>query len=103
MKLKDRVALVTGAGSGIGYAIAQRLGAEGARVCVNYFGYEDEARALADQLTRGGARSIAVKADVSDRGQVEAMVGQCVRDLGGLDVLVNNAGIEKAVPFLDLD
>ena len=103
MKLKDKVALVTGAGSGIGYAIAERMAAEGARVCINYFGYEDEAQQLAARLSKDGGRAIAVKADVSDRGQVQAMVDRCVKELGGLDVLVNNAGIEKAVPFLDLD
>ena len=103
MKLKDKVALVTGAGSGIGYAIAERMAAEGARVCINYFGYEDEAKQLAQRLSEGNGKAIAVKADVSDRAQVQAMADQCVKELGGIDVLVNNAGIEKAVPFLDLD
>ena len=92
-----RVAIVTGAGSGIGYAIAELFGAHGARVCVNYLGYEAEAQELARRL--GG---IAVKADVSNRGQVDAMVARAQAELGGVDVLVNNAGIETPTPLLDI-
>ncbi len=99
MDLSGKVALVTGAGSGIGHAIAERLSAAGAAVCVNYLGYEDEARALAARLPR----AIAVRGDVSAQTDVQAMVEQTVRELGSVDVLVNNAGIEKNVPFLDLD
>jgi glucose 1-dehydrogenase len=96
-RLDGKVAIVTGAGSGIGYAIAELFGDEGARVCVNYIGYEAEAEDLARRL--GG---IAVKADVSSRPQVEAMVARAQAELGGVDVLVNNAGIEIATPLLDL-
>jgi glucose 1-dehydrogenase len=99
MNLSGKVAIVTGAGSGIGYAIAERLGTAGAAVCVNYLGYEDDAKALAATLPK----AIAVPADVSKAGDVQAMVEQTVTELGGLDILVNNAGIEKEVPFLDLD
>lgn len=99
MNLSGKVAIVTGGGSGIGYAIAERLGAAGAAVCVNYLGYEDDAKALAARLPKG----IAVPADVSKAGDVQAMVEETVTALGGLDILVNNAGIEKEVPFLDLD
>jgi glucose 1-dehydrogenase len=101
--MKGKVALVTGGGSGIGHAIAKRLGAEGAHVCVNYYGYADEARRLADELSAEGNRSLAIKADVSDREQVQHMIDRTVHEMGGLDILVNNAGIEKSVPFLDLD
>ena len=103
MQLQGRVALVTGAGSGIGHAIAERFGAEGACVCVNYLGYADEAKELAQKLTEQGHRSIAVQADVTNREQVQSMVDRTVKELGGLDILVNNAGIEKSVPFLDID
>jgi len=99
MDLKGRVAIVTGAGSGIGHAIAERFAEAGAAVCVNYFGYEDEAKALAARLPR----AIAVRADVSSAADVAAMVDGVRRELGVPDVLVNNAGIEKEVPFLDLD
>ena len=99
MDLSGKVAIVTGAGSGIGYTIAERLSAAGAAVCVNYLGYEDEAMALASRLPK----AIAARADVSALADVQAMIDQTVRELGGVDVLVNNAGIEKSVPFLDLD
>ena len=99
MDLKGKVAIVTGAGSGIGHAIAERFAEAGAAVCVNYFGYEDEAKALAARLPR----AIAVRADVSSAADVAAMVDAVRRELGVPTVLVNNAGIEKEVPFLDLD
>lgn len=99
MDLKGKVAIVTGAGSGIGHAIAERFADAGAAVCVSYFGYEDEAKALAARLPR----AIAVRADVSSAADVAAMVDAVRRELGVPNVLVNNAGIEKEVPFLDLD
>jgi len=99
MDLSGKVAIVTGAGSGIGHAIAERFAEAGAAVCVNYFGYEDEAKALAARLPK----SIAVKADVSSAADVASMVDAVRRELGVPSVLVNNAGIEKEVPFLDLD
>jgi glucose 1-dehydrogenase len=99
MDLNGKVAIVTGAGSGIGHAIAERFAAAGASVCVNYLGYEDEARALAQRLPR----AIAVKADVSKVAEVQALVDATVKQLGPIDVLVNNAGLERSAPFLDMD
>jgi len=99
MDLDGKVAVVTGAGSGIGYSIAERLAGEGAAVCVNYLGYEDEAKALAQRLPKG----IAVKADVSKAAEVQAMVDATVKTFGTIDVLINNAGLERSVPFLDID
>jgi glucose 1-dehydrogenase len=91
---------VTGAGSGIGHAIAQGLADAGAGVCINYYGaYETEAKALAALLPH----AIAVSADVSDSEQVAAMVDATVSRFGGLDILVNNAGIEHATPILEID
>jgi glucose 1-dehydrogenase len=101
-ELDGRVAIVTGAGSGIGYAIAERLGREGAHVAVDYFGYADDAKRLAEKLSAGGAPSIAIEADVSKRAEVDAMVARVGAELGPVAILVNNAGIEKAAPFLDV-
>jgi glucose 1-dehydrogenase len=99
MDLNGKVAIVTGAGSGIGYAIAERFAGAGAGVCVNYLGYADAAQALAARLPR----AIAVEADISKAADVRAMVDRTVRELGGVDVLVNNAGIERQAAFLDVD
>ena len=96
------MALVTGAGSGIGHAIAHRFGLEGASVAVNYFGWEEQAEELARELSQDAARSIALKADVSDPSQVGEMVEKIVAEFGRIDVLVNNAGVEKASPFLEI-
>ncbi len=89
MRLADRVALVTGGGSGIGQAIARRFAEEGARVVINDVRL-DAARAVADTLAGGGR---AIRADVADSGQVRAMFAEVEREYGRLDVLVNNAGI----------
>ncbi len=98
-ELDGRVALVTGGGSGIGYAIAQRLGAEGAKVAVNYFhAYADEAHALAAELD-----GRAYEADVSRVSDVQSMTEAIANDLGPLRILVNNAGIEKPTPVLDVE
>ncbi len=99
MELSGKVAIVTGAGSGIGHAIAERFGSAGASICVNYLGYEDEALALAERLPR----AIAVRADVSKADQVRGMVERTCAELGGVDVLVNNAGVEREMAFLDID
>jgi 3-oxoacyl-[acyl-carrier protein] reductase len=87
MKFKDRVALVTGGGRGIGAATARLFAAEGARVAVSDL---DEAPAREVASAIGG---LGVACDVSDRGSVEAMVGRTVAELGGLDILVTCAGI----------
>src|SRR5258708_30844237 len=97
--LSGKVAVVTRAGSGIGYAIAERLSVAGAAVCVNYLGYEGDAKALAARLPK----AIAVKADVSKAADVQAMVEATVKQLGSVDGLIHNPGLERSMPFLDID
>lgn len=101
-ELEGKVALVTGAGSGIGHAIAECFGREGARVIINYFGYEKQAEELAEKLSHSAERSLAVKADVSNAEQVRDMVRRATDELGPISILVNNAGVEAPSPFLEI-
>ena len=102
MKLKEKVSIVTGAGRGIGRGIAEVLAEDGSHVAVNYIDEVEQAEEVAAWIRMKGRRSIAVKADVSSRGEVEAMVEKVWNELGPIDLLVNNAGIETIVPFLEL-
>ena len=91
MRLEGKVAIVTGAGRGIGRAIALAYGQEGASVCCAARTTE-QIRDTARLIDEGNGRGLAVETDVTDRRSVEAMVDAAVRDLGGLDILVVNAG-----------
>jgi len=96
IRLTGKRALVTGANSGIGRAIARALGAAGARVGVNYVVRPDDAQAVAAEIRAGGTEAVALLADVTDAAQVAAMFREMDRVWGGVDVLVNNAGIDGA-------
>jgi glucose 1-dehydrogenase len=100
--LKGKVALVTGAATGIGKAIAIEMAHRGASVVINYIGNADPAQQVVKTIQADNGTALAIGADVSNADQVQRMVGQTVSQLGHLDVLVNNAGIEKQVPFLEL-
>ncbi len=102
MRLRDKVALVTGAGRGIGRGIAEVFADDGAHVAIDYLDNPEEAARVADYVRSKGRRSMTVQADVANRSQVEPMFDQVWKELGPVDILVNNAGIETIVPFLDL-
>jgi 3-oxoacyl-[acyl-carrier protein] reductase len=95
MKLEGRVALVTGGSRGIGRAIAQALAREGAAVGVNYRSGKEQAEEVVSEIEQAGGKARAIPGDVSDYEQANQMVEQTVSELGGLHVLVNNAGISK--------
>jgi 3-oxoacyl-[acyl-carrier protein] reductase len=88
-----RAAIITGASRGIGAAIAERLAQDGFSVVVNYAGNEAEASALANKINAAGGRAITVQADVSKTAEVVRMFDVTEKEFGGVDVLVNNAGI----------
>jgi glucose 1-dehydrogenase len=100
--LEGKVAIVTGASSGIGYAIAQLFAKHGAAVAINYFAYSDDAKKLVAEIEAGGGRALALEGDVSNAQDVEALVATTVETFGRLDVLVNNAGIEQRTPLLEI-
>jgi NAD(P)-dependent dehydrogenase (short-subunit alcohol dehydrogenase family) len=102
VKLKGKVALITGASRGIGRGIAEVFAEQGADVAVNYTASADKAEDVAKWIRDKGRRAITVKADVAKRGEVEAMFDKVWNELGPVDILVNNAGIETITPFLDL-
>jgi glucose 1-dehydrogenase len=102
MELQGKVALVTGAGTGIGREIARRFAAEGAAVVVNYRSSSEAAEGLVTEIGADGGRALAVRADVASATDVAAMVDRTVSAFGRLDVLVNNAGMEKPAGVLEV-
>mgnify|MGYP001172528284 CR=1 FL=1 len=92
-QLNGKVAMITGGSRGIGAAIARRLAAEGAGVAVTYVNGEAQAQSVVDEITSAGGRALAIRADNVDGAAIEAAVERTVAELGGLDILINNAGI----------
>jgi glucose 1-dehydrogenase len=100
--LSGQKAIITGANSGIGRAIALALGHAGADVIINYVSREEEAFKVAEEVAHCGAKAIPVRADVSKETDVKAMFARALDAFGTLDIVVNNAGLQKDAPFEDL-
>lgn len=100
-ELEGKVALVTGGARDVGREIALGLAAEGASVVVNYHGSKASAEAVVAQIEESGGRALAIQCDISDRAQVDAMVAQTVETFGGLNILVNNAGLVIRKRFVE--
>ncbi len=105
MLLHDKTALITGANSGIGEAIAYEFAREGAHVAVNYVEHENEARKISEVITNmvyTGQKSGCFRADVSSTSELQHMIDEVVKMFGRIDILVNNAGIQTEKPFIEL-
>ena len=100
--LEGRVAIVTGAGSGIGQGIAIRLAAEGASVVVDFIGDDAGARQTLDEITKAGGTALLCRADVTRLDEIESLMDAAYTTYGGCDILVNNAGLEKQADFWDV-
>jgi len=102
LRLRGKKTLITGSSRGIGRAIALTFGREGADVAVNYRNRRDKALEVAEKIRSFGRDAFVVKADVSVKDEVSAMVDEVVKRLGRIDVMVNNAGIGRRAPILEM-
>ena len=101
--LKGKVAIVTGSSSGIGQGIAERLGAEGASVVVDFHGGENGARETAKRIEAAGGKALVVQCDITKAADVEALFEKCIAAFGQPDILVNNAGKGALQPLAEFD
>ena len=102
ISLAGQTAIVTGGSSGIGKACAIALGAAGANVVVNYAGNSRGAEEAVAEIEAAGSKGLPFKADVSKKDQVQAMFNACRETFGTVDILINNAGLQKDAPFLEM-
>jgi 3-oxoacyl-[acyl-carrier protein] reductase len=98
-RLKEKIAVVTGASKGIGAAIAESMAAEGASVVVNYASSKSGADSVVERITQKGGKAVAVQADVSKPEDIERLFAETKKAFGKLDILVNNAGIYEFAPL----
>lgn len=103
MKLKDKIALVTGSSRGVGKAVALGYAQEGAKVVVNYTSNEKAAKEVVEAIGQMGSQAIAVKGDVAKKADAEQLVQAGIDQFGGLDILVNNAGFGRPAMMLKME
>jgi glucose 1-dehydrogenase len=101
MRLQNKVAIITGAATGIGHAIAVRFAHEGASVVVDYVGGPAVPNQTEEEIRSFGGKTIALEADVSKADQVQSLIDDTVKTFGRIDIVINNAGIEKKSAFVD--
>ena len=101
MQLEDKIAIVTGSSLGIGRAIAVAFAREGASLTINYRSHPEQGKEAVEEIEKSGGKAISVQADVSEPEGVKDLIQQTVQEFGRIDVMVNNAGIEQKVPFLE--
>jgi glucose 1-dehydrogenase len=101
-RLTGKIAVVTGSGSGIGQAIAERLAQDGATLIVDYVTHPEEAQGTVDKIVSAGGKAIMLQADVTSLTDTARLIDDAWQQLGGCDILVNNAGIEKSANFVDV-
>src|ERR1700692_3521188 len=101
-KLKNKVAVVTGASKGIGAGIAKGLAAEGAAVVVNYASSKQGADRVVAEIVEKGGKAVAIQGDVANAADVKRVFAETMRTFGRLDVLVNNAGVYEFAPLADI-
>jgi 3-oxoacyl-[acyl-carrier protein] reductase len=98
-KLEGKVAVVTGASKGIGAEIAKQFAAEGAAVVVNYSSSPEGAKRVVSEITKNGGKAVAVKANLSEKADIEKLFAETQKEFGKLDILVNNAGVYEFQPI----
>jgi glucose 1-dehydrogenase len=101
-RLTGKVAVVTGSGSGIGQAIAERLASEGATLIIDYVVEPQEAQSTVDKITAAGGKATMMQADVTNLAQTTKLIDDIWQQFGSCDILVNNAGVEKSADFTDV-
>lgn len=100
--LKNQVALITGASSGIGFGVATAMSAAGATVVINYHSHGEPAEALAEKIKASGGQALAIQADVSDENAIDSMFDTVIKQFGTVDIVVANSGLQKDAKFTDM-
>lgn len=100
--LEGKVIVITGGATGLGKAMAERFGAEKAKVVINYFNEEQELQGIIETIENAGGSASAIQGDVTKEEDIKRMIAHAINTFGSLDVMINNAGIENEVPSEEL-